>query len=453
MAIEASAAPADLVEARSQLADEWRARNPQTPDEITQFYTDPRVGAYMRADLNAWHDTAARQSITEILKVVARATNAKHVVDIGAGAGHDLRALAGIVPFRHGIEPNDALRADLEVQGFQMHRSVEHAQDCCVTADLFVSIDVLEHLPDPESFLDKALGQAKIGAHLFEMTATHDTGTPLHLKSNRGWRPGRWLEQHGWWEVDNADRIHIWQKQHETGIQSATLLAAVSRMPTIVWTANRTTGAGGNEWRMRANVGDALLTRSRSILAYNWWIDTGDDVFLMIDDDIDFSKQDADRAIAYCRDGYDIVCGGYPVRDASHLALRWLPSTTGQIHFGPPGIDEDGIQHTQEPIEIMYAATGFMAVHRRVLDGMAKSLPLVNSGAPWYVPFFQELFRYDEQIDGILELSEDWGFCALARDAGFKVWVDPQAILSHEGRTVPLTVKNMKEISYALTKA
>ena len=72
-------------------------------------------------------------------------------------------------------------------------------------------------------------------------------------------------EQHGWWEVDNADRVHIWQKQYETGIQSATLLAAVSRMPTIVWTANRTTGAGGNEWRMRANVGDALLpARARS---------------------------------------------------------------------------------------------------------------------------------------------------------------------------------------------
>ena len=71
-----------------------------------------------------------------------------------------------------------------------------------------------------------------------------------------------------------------------------------------------------------------------------------------------------------------------PVRDASHLALRWLPSTTGQIHFGPPGIDEDGIQHTQEPIEIMYAATGFMAVDWRVLTAWRRCCRLLTRALP-----------------------------------------------------------------------
>jgi hypothetical protein len=242
--------------------------------------------------------------------------------------------------------------------------------------------------------------------------------------------------------VDQSGRVHIWEKRGEHGLQTATLLTAVSRAPMLLWTSNRTTGTGGTQWRMRANVGDALLTRSRSILAYNWWVGCGDDVFLMVDDDIEFTKQDAERAVEYCRDGYDIMCGAYPVRDASHLACRFFPNT-GMLTFGPG----------QKPIEIQYGATGFMAVHRRVLDELATTLPLVNSGEPWYYPFFQELFRYDEAVDGILELSEDWGFCALARDAGFKVWLDLEAILSHEGRTVPLTVANMKEVSYAISKA
>lgn len=429
-----------LDEARSELATEWQAAKPETPEQIHAFYKNARG---MKADLEAWHDDPTRKAWTEILVYVAKKVDAKLAVDIGAGAGHDMRELRkhGVVP--HGIEPNDGLREELEYEGFEMHADVDDA-DCIATADIISIVDVLEHISNPEDFLARALGKAKIGAMLVEATATHDTGTPLHLKENRGWQAGRWLEQNGWWVMDQDSRLRIWERRAEKGLQTAHLLAAVSRAPQLLWTANRTTGVGGTEWRMRANIGDALLTRSRSILAYNWWIGTGDDVFLMVDDDINFTKRDADRAVEYCRQGYDIMSGAYPVRDASHLACRFLPNMRNtMISFGP------GLM----PIEIMYAATGFMAVHRRVLDGMAKTLPLVNSGENWYYPFFQELFRHDEQVGGMLELSEDWGFCALARDAGFKVWLDLEAILAHEGRTLPLTVTNMKEISYAISKA
>jgi hypothetical protein len=427
-------------QARSDLASEWREAKPQTAADILSFYKYARG---MGADLDAWHADPTRRAWTEWVAYVAKKVDAKFALDIGAGAGHDLRALRAAGVPAHGVEPNDLLRTELEDDGFTMHENVDDT-DCIGKVDLITLIDVLEHISQPENFLDHAIGKAKIGCILVEATATHDNGTPLHLKENRGWQPGRYLEQHGWWVMDQDGRLRIWEKRADKGIPTATLLAAVSRAPQLLWTANRTTGVGGTEWRMRANIGDALLTRSRSVLAYNWWIGTGDDVFLMVDDDINFSKRDADRAVQYCRDGYDIMCGGYPVRDGSHLACRFLPNMRNtEIVFGPG----------QKPIEIMYAATGFMAVHRRVLDGLTKVLPLVSSGEPWYYPFFQELFRFDEQVDGMLELSEDWGFCELARDAGFKVWLDPQAILSHEGRTLPLTVTNMKDIAYAISKA
>jgi hypothetical protein len=111
----------------------------------------------------------------------------------------------------------------------------------------------------------------------------------------------------------------------------------------------RTVQRGG--WRVRIKAGDADIGRSRNIIATAWWAQTNDDVFLMVDDDIEFApgRRRAHRRAVPGR--LDIVCGAYPVHNGEHLALRCFPGT-GAIDFGPGS----------PPVEIEYPATGFMAV-------------------------------------------------------------------------------------------
>jgi len=162
----------------------------------------------------------------------------------------------------------------------------------------------------------------------------------------------------------------------------------------------------------------------------------------MIDHDIGFKPKDADRAVELCRNGYDIVCGAYPVHDGGHFACKTVPGTTAS-QFGPG-----------EPlIEIMYAATGFMAVHRRVIDKLITTMPLCHAAESWsYYPLFPQPVVEDAAAGGWARLSEDWGFSHIAREAGFKVWLDPQTILSH-GSEIPVNVFNMGAVHDAVAKA
>lgn len=222
MLTEERTAPTSLEEARSALADEWRQADPRSPEAIAQFYTTSQK---LGDDLMAWHATEERQSWTAMLVHVAMASEAKVAIDIGCGAGHDILALeAAGVPECYGVEPNAKLQKDLP---FLVRPHVSEVP--IERADMLVCIDVLEHVPDPEAFLDQSVGRAMVGALFFEATATHDHGTPLHLKANWGWHPGRWLEQHGWKLIDHADRVHVWRRVHETGRQTASLLLCAYR--------------------------------------------------------------------------------------------------------------------------------------------------------------------------------------------------------------------------------
>jgi hypothetical protein len=138
-------------------------------------------------------------------------------------------------------------------------------------ADLLVCVDVLEHVPDPESFLEGIATRARVGTFLFEMTATHDHDTPLHLKANRGWHPGRCLERNGWWVVDRADRVRVWERKTETGPQTSSILACIYRsMSPATHDAILGLLQSNPTWRERVKSGDGLIPRSRSIITTGW---------------------------------------------------------------------------------------------------------------------------------------------------------------------------------------
>src|SRR6266705_5877565 len=135
MLTEERTAPTSLEEARSALADEWRAVDPRTPEDIAQFYTtSQRLGD----DLVAWHATEERKSWTRMLVHVATVSEAKVVIDIGCGAGHDLLALeaAGIEEC-YGVEPNAKLQ-----QGLPFLVRPHVSQVPIERADMLVCIDV-----------------------------------------------------------------------------------------------------------------------------------------------------------------------------------------------------------------------------------------------------------------------------------------------------------------------
>jgi hypothetical protein len=441
------------VDARANLAAEWRAAHPVTPDEIRGFYQRAQG---LAADLEAWHATPERQEWTRMLVHVAtQATGDRRqategwfrIVDIGCGAGHDLRALRQALPDADlwAVEPNDALRQQLAVPDQGIAAAADVAFAPVELAHLLVCIDVLEHVPDPETFLGGIAQRAPLGCLLFETTATHDTGTPLHLPANRGWHPGRVLERHGWELVDYAGsergRVRVWRRERTAGTERASLLLCAYRnvaVSTLCSIMDLCAG-GGTSWRLKVKAGDALIARSRSIIVTDWWRSTNDDVFVMLDDDITFGAADAERLAQLCRDGYDIVCGAYPVRDGAHLSCRTLPGT-GEIHFGPD----------EPPIEIQYAATGFMACHRRVVDALVMTLPLCHAPETWsFHPLFSAMTAQDADADLSVYLSEDYGFSQLARQLGFLVWLDPQTKLQHRAE-VGISVQNMAAVQTAI---
>jgi hypothetical protein len=346
-----------------------------------------------------------------------------------------------------GVEPNNHLRtAFFAACGDWDSICAPDVDDAPVeTADLLVCIDVLEHLPDPEAFLASVAQRAPVGCLFFEATATHDTGTPLHLPANRGWHPGRCLESHGWAMVDRADRVHVWRRESLETVQHTGLLLCAYRSVNAA-TLESIIGvcAGPNPlgWRLRAKHGDGMISRSRGILVTDWWRSTADDVCLFVDDDVVFDPADADALVQLCRDGHDVIVGAYPVHHGGHLACRFLPGT-GEVSFGPG----------TEPIEIQYGATGFMALSRRVLDALIADLPLLHADQSWsYYNLFPFLTVTNETTDTTEVLSEDWSFCEMARRAGFRVWLAPSVILRHMS-TIDISVRNMEAVYAAIQKA
>lgn len=80
------------------------------------------------------------------------------------------------------------------------------------------------------------------------------------------------------------------------------------------------------------------------------------------------------------------------------------------------------------PVEVDYAGTGFMLIKREVLEQLAGIHPKWE-GANGPVP---ALFMTPIH-NGCLE-SEDYHFCRIAREAGYKVMMDPKVRLGHYGQ-------------------
>ena len=145
-------------------------------------------------------------------------------------------------------------------------------------------------------------------------------------------------------------------------------------------------------------------------------------MFLTIDSDFWFQPAEA---IQLCEQAMalDIVGGLYMVRSIREAQPASLIGVDHTIDLRPG----------EKPVEVTYLATGFMAVHRRVFEKLAETLPLCMQSTPLpFWPFYLQ-FTVPWPGDGHLYLSEDYAFCHRAREAGFRIWLDPSIRLGHVG--------------------
>jgi len=171
-------------------------------------------------------------------------------------------------------------------------------------------------------------------------------------------------------------------------------------------------------------VGDALVERARSKSATHFLEKTDADVLLTIDSDIAFDGEDALTICDQAMD-YDIVSVVYPTR----LAKGGNPASF---------LDVDEIEFGSDPtpVEVRYAGSGFMAIHRRVFEKLAKRPDMekchVNQPSGSFYPFYHTMFTNVSGVGRIL-LSEDYAFCHRAKEEGFKVYINPAIRLAHVG--------------------
>lgn len=171
--------------------------------------------------------------------------------------------------------------------------------------------------------------------------------------------------------------------------------------------------------------GDALIDRARAMEASRFLFDKQFEVLLFLDDDIIYNYEDAIKVCRAVHEGCDIVGGAYTLKTdgGEQFNVKFLTENK-TIPFGTDG----GLA------EVRLVSTGFMAIHRRVFEKMAETMPLCVAQKAKFYPFFQP---YPKEIDGKwYYLSEDWAFCERARDLGFKIWCDTTVKIKHAGRYV-----------------
>lgn len=186
---------------------------------------------------------------------------------------------------------------------------------------------------------------------------------------------------------------------------------------------------------------DALIPRMRDRAA-SWFLEwTEAEVLIMLDHDIEWEPGDMEYIAQRCAETKGVVAGIYPKRGMGQdpPVTPALDAPEGRYHFGDDVL-----------LPALHVPTGFLAIHRDVLLGLAKRLPYTMSGC-W--PFFliglfpgQMPDDHDEcpfcmpAEDGKFVhyeyLSEDYAFVRRVHEVGFPVYMALKPRLKHVGHYV-----------------
>lgn len=169
-----------------------------------------------------------------------------------------------------------------------------------------------------------------------------------------------------------------------------------------------------HDWNLGRN--ESLVTRARNEMAA-WYLKTRFDCHLWIDADIEFSVEDVGKLWNLCQNGADIAVASYSMKLPDKPLSAWKGGKLVRIEDCP-----------KEPFEVDYAGTGFFMVTRRVYERLSKTTKTYEGPDGRVAAFFMTPV-HDDGFE-----SEDYHFCRRAREAGFKITMDPSIRLGHIGQ-------------------
>lgn len=147
------------------------------------------------------------------------------------------------------------------------------------------------------------------------------------------------------------------------------------------------------------------------------FLETDCEQLIFLDVDVFWLESDFKKLVEHNR---DIVAGIYPLKSADEdYPVKPLP--------GERWADEYGL------VEVEGVPTGFLKIKRRVLEALYPTVPHHRSKEDGYgrmpIPVI-----FERTLNGMSRRGGDIEFCKKAREAGFKVYVDPYMQLGHTGQ-------------------
>ncbi len=183
--------------------------------------------------------------------------------------------------------------------------------------------------------------------------------------------------------------------------------------------ATATLWRDGHEYQHRLMAGNCYIALARNHLVSEF-MESNADAIVFIDDDMGFPSDGISKLIAT---GKDIVGGVYPMKsNEENYPVRCFTNEDGTPEV------ENGLIHCGG------LPTGFLLIRRNVIEAMMKAYPEREFFDAKTEKKHFDLFAC-ERADGAW-WGEDYRFCNLAREAGFKCWCLPDLNFTHRGQFV-----------------
>lgn len=171
---------------------------------------------------------------------------------------------------------------------------------------------------------------------------------------------------------------------------------------------------------------DALISRARNSCAMVA-LENKFDKLMFIDADIVWKPE---HILMLLKSNKEIIGGTYPYKSLPiKLVYHTLSASTKSGHLDPK---------TNE-LEVLHLPTGFMLIDISVFKKLSKTCPLYLT---WDAPTDVQKNVYDffpirlvKQPNTEIRKyeTEDWGFCSIAREAGFKIYLQTDCVVDHLG--------------------
>ncbi len=179
---------------------------------------------------------------------------------------------------------------------------------------------------------------------------------------------------------------------------------------------------------------ESLISRGRNTCG-TYAIKNGFDKMLFIDADMIFTPEKVKMLL----DSNEKIVGGtYPLKNHP-ITLNFNPLQDQRDLFGDHRQQDNYIAWVKKyadkngEAEVMHIPTGFMLIDTEVLAKLTYKVPWYQSFQPetkqttTYYDFFPVRVQ-DNQYE-----SEDWAFCSIAREHGYKVVLQTKAVCGHTG--------------------